>query len=145
MDFIFLTDLFYSDYARCTQIEKKKTRPYTQVYTEIERVQFAIPLRSEIKHSGQVLWTDKSNNCGLDFTKAIVITDNKYIDTTLKPHIRQNEFDSLRGKEYIVKQKMIKHIREYKKAKEEMKTSRDRNTCAFSTMQYFEGYIKDIN
>ena len=145
MKFIFLTDSFYSDYATCTQIEQKQTRPYTQAHIEVNGTQFAVPLRSGITHTGRVLWTDRQRKCGLDFTKAVVITDDKYIDKEKQPYIRQNEFDSLRGKEHLVKQLLQKHITDYNKAKTDMKTVRDKNTVAFSTMQYFEEYIGDIS
>ncbi|MDR2712130.1 MAG: hypothetical protein LBB91_03330 [Clostridiales bacterium] len=70
--------------------------------------------------------------------------DEKYIDNTKKPFIRQNEFDSLRGKEYIIKQKLIKHISEYKAAKTALHIYRNKLLCQYSTVQYFEEYIKDI-
>lgn len=144
MKFVFLTSQFYIDYAKCTEIERKLTRPYIQVYTKINEVQFAIPFRSGISHREHVLWTDRENHSGLDFSKAVVITDEKYINTELIPHIRQNEFDSLRGKEYLIKQKMLKHIREYKKAKLDLNNKRNKLLYEFSTMQYFEEYIADI-
>ena len=91
-----------------------------------------------------VLWTDKENKCGLDFSKAVVISCDSYIDQSRIPHIRQNEFDSLRGKEYLIKQRLIKHISEYKKAKTALHISRNLTLCKFSTMQYFEKYIDKI-
>ncbi|MCL1872537.1 MAG: hypothetical protein FWF85_00275 [Clostridiales bacterium] len=144
MKFLFLNELFYDKYKECTEIEQKSMRPYALVYTKINDVQFAIPLRSDINHKEHVLWTDKNNRCGLDFSKAVVIADEKYIDNTKKPFIRQNEFDSLRGKEYIIKQKLIKHISEYKAAKTALHIYRNKLLCQYSTMQYFEEHIKDI-
>jgi protein AbiQ len=144
MKFIFLSEHFYDDYKTCTEIEQKSSRPYAQVYTEINGVQFAIPLRSRITHKEHVLWTDKGNACGLDFSKAVVITDDRYIDKSRQPYIRQNEFDSLRGKEYIVKQKLLKYIAAYKDAESKPHIARKRRLRQFSTMQYFEEYIEDI-
>ena len=82
-------------------------------------MKFAIPLRSDIHHP-HVLWTDKNNHGGVDFSKAVVVEDDKYIDKTREPHLRQNEFDALRGKDYKIKQKMEKYIMQYKKAKEDL-------------------------
>lgn len=124
-------------------MEQKEKRPYTQVYTDIGGYIFAIPLRSNIRHP-HVLWTDKKNHCGVDFSKAVIILREEYIDTTASPFIRPNEFDSLRGKEYIIKQRMIKYIRKYKEAKLDTKNQRNKNLCAFSTLQYFEEYIEKI-
>jgi protein AbiQ len=145
MEFVFLSAQFYADYAKCTEIERKEKRPYIQVYTKINELQFAVPLRSGIAHKDHVLWTNKKEGCGLDFSKAVVIIDENYINRETKPHIRQDEFDSLRGKEHIIKTKMLKHIKEYKKAKRNLNIERNKYLCAFSTMQYFEEYIERID
>jgi protein AbiQ len=146
MKFIFLSEQFFGDYPhdRFPQMEQKAARPYTQVYTKIGGYTFAIPLRSHIYHP-HVLWTDKANHCGVDFSKAIIILKDEYIDSSTSPHIRQNEFESLRGKEYVIKRKMVKYILAYKKAKAHLEIQRNRDLCNFSTLQYFEEYIKDID
>jgi len=145
MEFIFLSELFYKDYPHelYPQMELKPSRPYTQVYTKIGDYIFAIPLRSHIYHP-HVLWTDKEKHCGVDFSKAIIILKGEYIDASASPHIRQNEFESLRGKEYIIKQKMIRYIHKYQYAKLNLSNPRNKYLCEFSTMQYFEEYIKNI-
>jgi protein AbiQ len=145
MTYVFLSAQFYAEYDKCTQIEQKANRPYIQVYIKLNGLQFAIPLRSGITHKDHVLWTNKEKGCGLDFSKAVIVLDEKYINKEIRPHIRQDEFDSLRGKEYIIKQNMLKHIKEYKKAKARPDIKRNAYLCAFSTMQYFEDYIKDID
>lgn len=145
MKFIFLSEQFFRDYphSRFPQMEQKATRPYTQIYTSIGGCTFAIPLRSHIYHP-HVLWTDKAHHCGIDFSKAVIILKDEYIDSSIAPHIRQNEFDSLRGKEFIIKRRMIKYVHEYKEAKCDTKNPRSQNLCAFSTLQYFECYIEKI-
>jgi protein AbiQ len=141
MRFVFLTSEFYDAYKDCPEIEQKRTRPYTQVVITVNNLTFAIPLRSNINHP-HVLWTDKANKCGLDFSKAVIILDpGKYVDNTTVPHIRQSEFDSLRGKEHIVKTKMEKYIKDYKKAKTKLHIPQNKQLCRYSTMQYFEDYI----
>lgn len=140
MTFIFLSQAFYDAYAPCSEIEQKRDRPYIQTCVRLGGTVFAIPLRSNIKHK-YVLWTDKDNSCGLDFTKTVVIERNYYIDRTRVPHIRPNEFNALRGKEHIIKEKLKQYIRTYKKAKERYDVPRNRLLCNFSTLQYFEEYI----
>lgn len=73
--FVFLSAEFYADYpiTKYPEIEQKPFRPYIQVIAVIDNITFAIPLRSNINHP-HVLWTDKTNRCGLDFSKAIVVT-----------------------------------------------------------------------
>lgn len=140
--FVFLSDKFYSTYpsAQYPEMEQKKNRPYIQVYVEIDGVQFAIPLRSDIHHP-HVLWTDKANHCGVDFSKAVVIADDSYINFSIEPHLRQKEFDALRGKDYKIKMKMEKYIADYKKAKKDLSKSVNQMLVKYSTLQYFEREI----
>ncbi|MCI9457600.1 MAG: hypothetical protein HFE44_11590 [Oscillospiraceae bacterium] len=140
MTFIFLSASFFQDYANCPEIEQKANRPYICTYIEVNGISFAIPLRSHINHP-HVLWTDKENHCGLDFSKTVVLTKPSYIDANKKPHIRQNEFDALRGKDYLIQQRLLKYISAYKKAKERLDVPRNQILCSCSTLQYFESYI----
>jgi protein AbiQ len=138
--YIFLTEQFYIDYAHCGEIEQKRDRPYIQIHINLNGVDFAVPLRSNITHK-YVLWTDKTKRCGADFSKAVVIEDKKYIDTTTKPHIRPNEFKVLVGKEYAVRQGLIDYIEEYKKAKVNPNKHEKRRLLQYSALRYFEKYI----
>ncbi len=140
MVFTFLSTEFYQDHASCPEIEQKSTRPYVCVQVTVNGVQFAVPLRSHIGHT-HVLWTDKASGCGLDFSKAVVLAKPSYIDSTRKPHIRQNEFDALRGKEFLIKQRLLQYIKTYKKAKQRLDVQRNVMLCQYSTLQYFEKYI----
>lgn len=97
-------------------------------------------MRSDIHHP-YVLWTDKANHCGVDFSKAVVITDDSYIDSDAEPHLRQNEFDALRGKDYKIKTKMEKYIADYKKAKKDLSKPVNQILVKYSTLQYFEKEI----
>ena len=140
--FIFLSSDFYNDYPsiKYPEMEQKTNRPYIQVYVEIDGVQYAIPLRSDINHP-HVLWTDKENHCGIDFSKAVVISEERYIDATKNPHLRQNEFDALRGKDYKIKTKMQKYIEKYKKARQDLSKPINQKLVRYSTLQYFEKEI----
>ena len=140
LNFVFLSDKFYDDYSGCPEIEQKQKRPYIQIEVVVDGVLFGVPLRSSINHP-HVLWTDKQNHCGVDFSKAVVISKpDDYIDTTT-PHIRQNEFDALRGKEHVIKNKLKKYISDYKKAKENPDLWRNKMLLKYSTLQYFEEYL----
>lgn len=140
MTFIFLTQQFYTDYAACSEIEKKPMRPYVQVCVTIDGITFAVPMRSNINHQ-YVLWTDKEAKCGLDFSKTVVVTQRNYIDHSTKPYIRPVEFDALRGQEHLVKQRLQQYINTYKKAKRRLDVPRNQRLCQYSTLQYFEQYI----
>lgn len=64
----------------------------------------------------------------------------RYIEQERKPHIRPNEFDALRGKEYKIKCGMQKYIEVYQKAKQS-ELARDKMLVRCSTLQYFEQYL----
>lgn len=138
---VFLTNTFYKDHASCKEIEKKDTRPYIRIQVMVNGVMWGIPLRSHISHE-YVLWTDKDNGCGIDFTKAVVIAKpSKYISNT-KPYIRPDEFTVLKKlDEHRVVQKLNQYIKAYKKAKEHPNIPRNKQLLQYSTLQYFEKYI----
>lgn len=140
MKFFFLSSDFYAAYSDCPEIEQKSARPYVQVYVKINGIIFAVPLRSNINHK-YVLWTNREQKCGLDFSKAVAVLKRSYIDMTKIPHIRQEEFDYLRGKEHLIYQKMSQYINTYKKARQRIDVPRNNRICQYSTLQYFEKYI----
>ena len=142
MRFAFLSEAFYKDYPseQFPEIEHKPNRPYVVVFVTVGERQFAIPMRSHITHPHAFL-TDKTNRCGVDYTKAIVVLDEeKYLDTTKKPYIRPHEFDALRGKEYKIQCGLQKYIEKYKKAKTSEKEI-DKILVHCSALQYFEEYL----
>ncbi|MBQ4549768.1 MAG: hypothetical protein IJA49_01555 [Oscillospiraceae bacterium] len=138
---VFLTDAFYKRYSDCYEIEQKDTRPYIRIEVELNGVTWAIPMRSNINHP-HVIWTDKPNHCGIDFSKAVVVEKpNQYISSA-KPHIRENEFKVLKQiSEHRIKQRLEKYIRDYQKAKENPDIPRNERLLECSTLQYFEDYL----
>lgn len=141
MKYIFLTKKFYDDYKNCPEIEKNQDRPYMQACIEIDSKIYAVPLRSHITHE-HVLWSDKENCCGLDFSKAVLLLKpDEYIDKERSPYIRPKEFKALKGKEYEAEQKLKKYIKQYKKAKSKLQFRENQILCRYSTLQYFEEYL----
>lgn len=142
LNFVFLTQDFFSAYSHCHEIEKKVDRPHVQITIKVNGTLFCIPMRSSIKHK-HAIFTDKANGCGLDLSKAVVITDpNKYIDHGRIPYIRPNEFKVLKTiSEYEVRRKLLAYIAEYKNAKRRPEIARNRTLIQCSTLQYFEQYI----
>lgn len=140
--YIFLSQNFYTSYPNTDypEIECKIDRPYIQIIVEINGTIFAVPLRSNINHPF-VLWTDRANKCGVDFSKTVVVNNPNFIDTQRKPHIRQNEFDALRGKEYKIRQKLLKYIEDYKQAKADLENEYNLKLYNYSTLKYFEEYL----
>lgn len=141
MKYTFLSQKFYDEHSEHTEIEQKIDRPYVQVIIEVGAVLFAVPMRSNINHK-HAFFTDKHNKCGIDYSKAVVITDAEtQLDKERSPFIREEEFKRLIGKEYEVKLGLEKYIRTYKKASIRRDVPRNDMLCRFSTLQYFEEYI----
>ncbi len=140
-NFVFLTPQFFMDYSHCPEIEQKTDRPYVRVVLNINGVDFAIPMRSNIKHP-HAFFTIKTQGYGLDFSKAVaIINPALYIDQSRKPYIRQDEFDALRGKEYLVSIRFKKYIQNYKSALSKPHIPRNALLLKYSTLQYFHEYI----
>ena len=76
MKLVILSDRFYEKYNNCPELLEKKDRPYYCVALEVDGRTFAIPLRHHIKHP---FCFHTVGNAGLDFSKAVTITDPSYI------------------------------------------------------------------
>ena len=100
---VFLTNSFYQDHPNppFKEMEQKQYRPYIVFLVEIEGHTWAIPFRSHIRH-GHAFFTDAENKCGIDYSKAVVVDRPDYIDQQVRPHLRQNEYEALRGNEFAV-------------------------------------------
>lgn len=144
MRYIFLTQDFYNKYNEndCPEIERKLSRPYIMIKVTINGLDFGIPLRLGIKHK-YALWTDKKNNCGVDYTKAVIIDNETYIDSK-SPYIRPDEHNALKGKEYLLKTGFEKYIEKYKKALSRIDIERNKEMCKYSTLQYFHKELSII-
>lgn len=144
--FIFLAEKFYQQYPaeQYPELEQKRDRPYIQIWVTIDGVNFAIPLRSSIHHPF-VFWTDEEQHCGVDFSKAVVLPDESYINESITPHLRDNEFAALYNKDYMIERQMRRYIQKYKRAKANLQKPFNRKLVSFSTLQYFEEEIANIN
>ena len=96
-----------------------KVRGYGVVIIEINDLCFAIPLRSRIKHSASYI-TVKSKQKGikgkgLDFTKALLISEPKYI-SNLPFKISADEHKKLADKEFFITLQFEKYVSKYIKA-----------------------------
>lgn len=144
MKYTFLTDKFYNDYPheQYPQMEIKKDRPYAHVQVEVYNQLFCIPLRSHIDHP-HALFTNKKEKCGVDYSKAVIINNDEYIDKTKKAFLRSDEYKKLKGKDYTIKKQFLDYIKLYKQAKIDNTVNHREEILAFSTLQYFENYIYD--
>lgn len=141
LNIVFLTNKFFSDYDGCDEIRTKEMRPYICIHVIVDGVLWAIPLRSHISHE-HVIWTDKENGCGIDFSKAVAISKPDEYISSKKPYIRPNEFAVLkRINKHTVIQKMQQYMKSYKDAKAHPEIPRNKMLLEYSTLQYFEEYL----
>ncbi len=142
MDLNFLSDKYYAEYTNdeYPQLELKSNRPYAHIKVNMYGYDFYIPLRSNIQHP-HAFFTDKRNKCGVDFSKAVIITDASYVDNITKVYLRNNEFNKLRGKEYRIKKGLEDYIDLYKRAKNGENISHKDDILKYSSLQYFENYL----
>ena len=152
MNFYSLTGSFYDHHCKNGEypeiLKPKDKRPYYILTIDIPEkgiVTFAIPLRSNIpgnhKYWKGIEKPDKKKH-GLDYTKAVVITDNQlYINTEDKDHkIMKDEFKHFQRYKKQIEiefEQFIKHyIKEIKRRLEnpDIYTS---NYLKHSALQYF--------
>ena len=140
MEFILLTEEFYNDFYNYKEIETKQNRPYILLRICYNGLDFGVPFRSNIKHEHFHKTTTDKINSGIDFSKSVIITDEKYISSS-KAKLRDEGFKKIKGKEFIIKQKFVKYIKLYIKSYEKVKNgkahSRDELLCKFSTLQNY--------
>ena len=116
MELRYLSSLFYQKYKDCKEIMNKgETRPYIILIIEVENNKFAIPIRTNLHKSKDCYETNPESNSGLDYTKAVVITRDDYIDSSRYPEIEHKEYNYIKFKEREIKFAFTKFVSEYKK------------------------------
>jgi len=93
-----------------------KTRGYGIVVITVKNMNFAIPLRSNIKHKASYITVksdrDHIRGKGLDFSKALLIEDISYIsDQPFK--IDKSELSRLRDKGFYITDRFLKYVHKY--------------------------------
>ena len=72
-------------------MKKGETRPYIILL-------FAIPIRTNLHKTRDCYESNPQTNSGLDYTKAVVISRNDYIDSTRFPEIEHRNIIILSSK-----------------------------------------------
>jgi protein AbiQ len=159
MQFNFLTYNFFKNNNHLKEIETKENRPYSVYVVTVNDLKFAIPLRSGIKHmhfysSLGITKKEQINNirnrvgnCGLDYSKALLLSDDSYIRKDVEDvYISEAEHNYLKGKEHIVKNGMERYIKKYIKAYDKQHIFENKMLCLYSTLQnyHFEIGLIDL-
>lgn len=137
----YLSEDFYNTYnsADYPEIENKKTRPYMVMLVSIEDNTFAIPFRTNIRH--KYCYKFKNSNrdtktvTGLDFTKAVIVNDDKYIGELAT--IDNREYVELNSKCYFIISKFKKYVLGYRDYVEGNLDEFEVRKYKYSTLKYF--------
>ena len=141
MEFHRLSTAFYTQFGCCDEILTKEERPYYVLLLKLDGLTYAIPLRSHITHLYCFIAdTSDRQKSGLDYSKAVVISDiAKYIDPA-PVTIRQNEYNILKQQEYLIGKQFSSYVKSYKKEI----LRRKKNSalpasplCLYSALKYF--------
>ena len=110
-----LTKEFYEEYFNCSEILKKEHRPCCVALFEVDGITFAIPFRTHINHNNCYIFkkSTRSENSGLDFTKAVVIKDDTFIGE--ETWIESSEYSEFINKQKVISNRFKKFIENYKK------------------------------
>jgi len=132
-----LTKLFYDTYAGCCEVLQKEQRQYCIALFTVDGITFAIPFRTNINHKHCYIFKNspRSGNSGLDFTKAVVITDPKYIGNDT--FIDSKEYSEFVKKQSVIANRFKNFINDYKKWTTNPSHYRAEKIIAFSSLQYF--------
>lgn len=133
---------FYNVYnsVQYPEIEYKPSRPYVVMIFTIHGNKFALPFRTNIRHDYCYKFknTERETDSvtGIDFTKAVIVNDSKYIGATTT--IDNKEYVELMNKFYFV----IKKFRQYLEGYIEYKNNGGNEFVArkyqYTTLKYFD-------
>lgn len=137
----YLSEQFYIDYDKTNypEIESKSDRPYMVMLIQIENNTFAVPFRTRITHKHSYRFsntsriTDKAT--GLDFTKAVIVNDSKYIGAPAR--VDDAEYNELDINHYIIIKRFKRYITEYVKYKKGLLPPQVAGNYKYSTLKYF--------
>ena len=132
---ILLSNDFYSKYdaANYPEIMRKDTRPYACFAVKIDNHLFAIPIRHHINHAYAFMTT---NDCDLDYSKAVVIDDPTYI-SSIPAIIDTTEWNIIKTSANTIFFEFRKYVRQYRRALKNPTNPRSAAILRYSTLQYF--------
>ena len=85
-------------------MELKQSRPFLVLIVKIDGYTFAIPFRTNVRHNYcykfKKTGRETATNTALDFTKAVIIIDLKYIGVTAT--IDHDEYIELSSKPFFI-------------------------------------------
>ena len=136
-----LSEVFYSEYdeEKYPEMERKKDRPYIVILVKIGKNTFAIPFRTNMKHDACYKFKNSGrktkNETGLDFSKAVVVNEKKYIGK--KVLIDWMEFLEIEQRYFFIISKFRRYISNYNRYLNGELKERDAQKYKYTTLKYF--------
>ena len=133
MRIVLLSDIFYDHYGTYPEILSKPERPYACLTVKVDGLIFAIPFRHHINHKFAYI---TYGQCGLDFSKAVIISDDSYIAG--EAIVDRKEWDIINRNEHIIVYRFKQYISQYKRAARRRDNPHSMRYLRYSSLQYFE-------
>lgn len=136
---------FYTTYssAQYPEIECKPSRPYVVMIVNLDGNRFALPLRTNIRHNYCYKFKntgrDTDSSTGIDFTKAVIINDPKFIGNPTT--IDNKEYVELMNKFYFVLKKFKQYLMGYIQYRREGGDEFTARKYQFTTLKYFNNEL----
>lgn len=151
-DIYSLTAQFYIDYpkSKYPEIAVKKDRPYSCLLVEyMDDIFICIPFRSHVRHKYAYHFKNsvRSQHCqsGLDYTKAVLVRNYDYLDTSTPAVVDQDEYkEAMQNLPRIVRE-VYEYISDYKDDLNDVKKLHPREwqrRYGMSTLPYFNNLLK---
>lgn len=141
----YLSAEFYKKYNAndYPEIENKDNRPYMVMLIKVENNTFAIPFRTNVPHNSCYKFkksTRQTNSVtGLDYTKAVVVNDSKYIGAAA--HINDMEYTELSNNAAFIIKQFRKFVSDYIAYANGKKNYYAVKKFQFTTLKYFHREI----
>lgn len=140
-----LSKEFYKAYPHneFPEMEAKLGRPYVVLLVEIDNLKFAIPLRTNIRHSYCYKFKtsdrETKSSTGIDFSKAVVISKENYLGK--ETDINDKEYLELQEKAFFIINKFKKYVFDYISFKKHGGNEYIAKRYTFSTLKYFDDIL----
>ena len=140
-----LSKEFYKAYPHneFPEMEAKLGRPYVVLLVEINNIKFAIPLRTNIRHSYCYKFKtsdrETKSSTGIDFSKAVVISKDNYLGE--ETDINDKEYLELQEKAFFIINKFKKYVFDYISFKKNCGNEYIARRYKFSTLKYFDEFL----
>ena len=141
-----LSEKFYKDYPKdlYPEFERKKDRPYVVLIIAIFGNKFAIPFRSNIKHSFcyrfKKTYRKTRSFTGLDYSKCVIVNNQEYLGEITT--IDNKEYAELDDKYFFITKKFKNYLENFIKFLNNPSNKNLIEMFKFSTLNYFKDEFK---